>query len=83
MVQLKKDEWELGGDIFPDKLIVVNQHVWNCGESKDAKFVTFTTKLEELQQAFATSSADNSSSAPKNTTSSTINVSGKGKGLNI
>ena len=92
MIQRKKDEWELGREISPDKLIepnvvkynnLVQQNLWNLGKSKDTKGVALTTNSEELQQYFTTSSANSYSYVPKKTLSFTIISSRKGKSLNI
>ena len=67
MVQRKKNDWELGGDIDPNALIdesvtkfnnMKKQNVWISSDSKDAKIIALTIKVETLQKAFASSMSD-------------------------
>ena len=64
MIQRKKDNWELSGDIDPNALIdesvtkfnnMKKQNLWISSDSKDAKIVALTTKVETLQKIFASS----------------------------
>jgi len=67
MFQRKKNDWELGGKIndheFIDKHVtkfnnIQKQKIWNHTDSKDAKFIALTTKVENLHKAFASSAQD-------------------------
>ena len=67
MVQRKKDDWELGGDIDPNALIdesvikfnnMKKPNLWISSDSKDAKIIALTTKVETLQKEFASSMYD-------------------------
>jgi len=67
MVQRKKDDWELGGEVNKSKLIdecitkynnMQKQNLWNHSDFKDTKIIALATKIENLQNAFASNFED-------------------------
>jgi len=67
MVQRKKDDWELGGEVYNSKLIdecvtkynnMQKQNLWNHSDSKDAKIIALATKIGNIRKAFLSTFED-------------------------
>ena len=77
-IQAEKNKWELGDDYTSDNLIEVattkynnmfSDNKWKISDSKDAKIIALTTKVEQLEKAFSTTKQPSGPAKPTQSSS--------------